>query len=514
MRVFFRVTLTVTLLFSGYALADPDRPNILWISTEDIGPQIACYGDPTAITPTIDSLAKRGVLFSRTHTVTPVCATNRSSMITGMYANTLGTMHMRSGGEGTKRSLKPNLPDHVRPFTMYLRDAGYYCSNNVKEDFNFAKPKGVWDEVSREAHWRGREDKNQPFFSVFNFTQTHESHAHITPEAHETRVARLSPDERQDPEQVTPPPYMPNTPEVRRWWARYLENITLLDYFIADRLKELEEDGLSENTIVVFWSDHGAGVPRNKRWLHDSGTHIPHIIYAPEKWQGKLNLTPGTVDERLIASIDFAPNTLHMAGLDIPKYMQGQPFTLENAPTERAYIHGIRDRMDERTDYMRSVRDKRYKYIRYYMPYLPFEQNLNYGMRHGIKKEINRLIAEGDTSAGTEFWRLDAKPVEQLFDCDADPHNMVNLVDDPKHADTLARLRKEHLRWMKEQSDTALIPEPELNRLGIKHGSRHGVWAALELEHPGLYETTLQLVQRMGHPQLEDRGLPVGTCTE
>ncbi len=494
----------MVLLLGTVSNADPERPNIVWISTEDIGPHIGCYGDPTSITPTLDTLAERGVRFSATHTVTPVCATNRSSMMAGMYASTLGSQHMRSGGKGNSNTLFPDLPKGVKPFTMYLRDAGYFCSNSVKEDFNFAKPEGVWDTLGAKAHWRGREDKEQPFFSVFNFTATHESYAHISGKDHEARVAQLTAEERQDPDKISPPPYHPNTPEVRLWWARYLENITLMDHFIADRLKELEEDGLSENTIVVYWSDHGAGMPRNKRWLHDSGTLIPHVIYAPEKWQGKLNITPGTVDDRLITSIDFAPNTLQMAGLEIPGHMQGQAFTMKGAPEARTYIHGIRDRMDERLDMIRSVRDERYKYIRYYMPYKPFEQNLGYAERHGIKREIRRLIAEGDTSQATEFWRLKAKPLEQLFDCEADPHNMVNLAADPKHKETLERFRAEHQQWMMENKDTSLIPEPELHRLGLKYGSRNAVWDALEKENPGLYNETLELIQRIGQPAVND----------
>jgi len=300
------------------------RPNILWLSCEDINPNLGCYGDKNAKTPTLDKLASEGILYKNAFTVAGVCAPNRSSIITGMYASTLGTHNMRSGGEGVKRSNKPHLPEPIKCFSEYLRNAGYYCTNNYKEDYNFVTPETAWDESSRQAHWKNR-PKGKPFFAVFNYTGTHEGHIRLSDEKHAEVTKRLTLEQRQDPSKLKLPPYYPDTPITRKYWARYYELITALDYWIADHLKELDDAGLAEDTIVFFWSDHGVGMPRAKRWLYDSGTHIPLIVRIPEKFRQNGQGQPGTVDEQLVSSVDFAPTVLNLVGLPIPDYMPGRP---------------------------------------------------------------------------------------------------------------------------------------------------------------------------------------------
>ncbi|MFG0332746.1 MAG: sulfatase-like hydrolase/transferase, partial [Maioricimonas sp. JB049] len=243
--------------WSASSLRAAERPNILWLSCEDISPHIGCYGDPHAVTPNVDRLAREGVRYSHAFTTAGVCAPCRSGIITGMYQTTLGTHHMRCTAK---------LPDQIRPFPTYLRQAGYYCTNNSKQDYQFRTPPGTWDESSRRAHWRNRPDASQPFFSVFNFTGCHESG--IASESKYRDVTEvLDPDQRQDPAALELPPYYPDTPVVREDWKRNYELITAMDDWAGQLIAQLKEDGLFENTIIMFWSDHGVGLPRAKRWV-------------------------------------------------------------------------------------------------------------------------------------------------------------------------------------------------------------------------------------------------------
>lgn len=243
--------------------AGPDKlPNILWLTTEDIGPEIGCYGDQNATTPVIDALAASGVIYNNAFASAPVCAPARSSIITGMYAPSLGSHHMRSTGK---------FPTELRYFPQYLAEKGYYCTNNSKTDYNLQYDVNeIWDESSSRAHWRKRKSPDQPFFAVFNYTGTHESA--VNGEAKHLRVIEDVPDDLlKSSSEISIPPYFPDVHDVRELWARYYNNITALDFWVKELLDQLEEDGLSENTIVFFYGDHGAGVPRHKRWLYEIG---------------------------------------------------------------------------------------------------------------------------------------------------------------------------------------------------------------------------------------------------
>ncbi len=481
-----------------------DRPNILWLSIEDTGRHLGCYGDPHAITPTLDALAGRGIRYENAFTTAPVCAPNRSCIITGMYASTLGTQHMRSGGEGVDRSIKPELPSDVKCFSEYLRYAGYYCTNNSKTDYNFPVPATAWNESSRNAHWRNRADSDQPFFAVFNYTGSHEGATRGVGKNYEEAIAHLRPEHLQDPATITPPPYHPDTPAVRRNWAGYYELITVMDYWVADRLRELEEAGLAEDTIVVFWADHGQGMPRCKRWLYDSGTRIPLIVYVPEKWRTRAGVGGGMVDDRLVSSVDFAPSMLNLAGLRVPEHMQGQAFIGANRPPEREYLHAARDRMDERYDTIRMVRDKRYQYIRNYAPQKPYDQFMNTAEKSPIKAEMKRL-AKLDALPEPAAWILKpTKPIEELYDVENDPHEIHDLAGDPAHEDALLRLRRAHEQWRKESGDLGLIPESELDALGRIYPSRAEIIDGLAVDAPSFMRELFHIADRANAPGSND----------
>jgi len=489
---------------AGEQVEKMQRPNILWLSCEDIGPCLGCYNDPHAHTPALDRLAAEGVRYANAFTTAGVCAPNRSSIITGLYSFTLGSHHMRSGGEGVRRSSKPKLAPELRCFPEYLREAGYYCTNNAKEDYNFEPLRPIWDESGSQAHWRNRPNPDQPFFAVFNYTGTHEGSIRLSPQDHAQRTRRLTPDQRQAPDTIKPPPFQPDTPEVRKKWADFYELVTALDYWVADMLKQLEEDGLARNTVVFFWSDHGTGLPRYKRWIYDSGTHIPLIVRIPEPWRVADQGAPGTVDDQLISSVDFAPTVLHLADIDVPDIMQGRAFLGNDLRPRRSYVFAARDRMDERYDIIRMARDKRYQYIRNYEPFKPYDQYMNTAEQSSVKQEFRRL-AEAGKLTGPAAWVLaTSKPIEELYDTQADPHAINNLAADPAYSEHLERLRTVHDEMMAASRDLGLIPESELVELEERYGNRYAILPGIARDAPHFAPELQRIAKMAGRPAAND----------
>jgi N-sulfoglucosamine sulfohydrolase len=417
-----------------------ERPNILWLTSEDNGPFLGCYGDQNADTPRLDRLAAEGIRYTQAFANAPVCAPARNTIITGMYACSLGTQHMRS--------TRP-VPVTVPFFPQLLREAGYYCTNNVKEDYNVEKkPEGVWDESSRSATYKNRRP-GQPFFAVFNHTVSHESSLHTTT------------DVQHDPEKMRLPAYHPDDPVIRHDWAQYYDRITELDRQIGEKLDELEDEGLLEETIIFYYSDHGGVLPRSKRFLYDSGIHVPMIVRIPEKYRHLASAAPGTASDRLVSFVDLAPTVLSLAGVPIPKHMQGNAFLGRNRTKNPEYIYAFRDRMDERYDLMRAVRDHRYKYIRNYMPHLIYGQHLEYLWRMPATRRWEILYNQGKCSEEQRrFW--EPKPAEELYDTRNDPDEVHNLVQDPACHATLIHLRGALDQWLLEIQDTGFMPEGEM----------------------------------------------------
>ena len=437
--------LTALCAVPALAAPAPSRPNILWISTEDISPDLGCYGDAYARTPHIDRFATQGVRFTRAFASGPVCSVSRSSIITGMYASSIGTQHHRS---------KAVPPAYVKCFTEYLSADGYYCTNNSKTDYNFKPPVTAWDENGDAAHWRHRA-KDQPFFAVFNFTTSHESRT-MNPGAHPEVNAALTADERHDPAKADLPAFYPDSPVIRKDWARYYDCITAMDNQFDALLKQLEDDGLAENTIVFFWSDHGRGLPRGKRWLYDSGLHVPLIV----RWPGKIQ--PGGVRDDLVSLMDLAPTVLSIAGVEAPKHFQGRAFLGDNAGPRREFIHATRDRMDETPDTMRAVRDERFKYIRNFHPELPYAQPINFMDKMALMQDWRRLNAEGKLTGPSALFFRPTKPPEELYDTSVDPVEINNLAESAEHRPTLERFRGELKKWMDQIHDPGPLPESEL----------------------------------------------------
>ncbi len=446
-----------------------DRPNILWLSAEDISPHFGCYGDKYAITPHVDALAEEGTVFTHAYTTAGVCAPSRSAIILGMYQNSVGTHHMRCDAD---------LADGIRPFPLYLREAGYYCTNNAKTDYQFSSPspKEIWNENSRKAHWKNRGD-DQPFFAVFNFVECHESYIALDPR-YQQAIEKLPAELHRDPFKrfTNLPPYYPDTQIVHNDWRRNYEMISGLDVWVGEHIRQLEEAGLADNTIVMFWSDHGVGLPRAKRWLYESGTNVPLVVHVPERFRGLVNWEVAAKDGRIVSGVDFGPTVLELAGLPVPEIMQGQSFTRGG----REFAFGARDRMDERYDIIRMVRGAEYRYIRNFEPLKPYYQFMNTPEQGATMQEIRRLELEGGMTAEQALFSADRKPVEELYHVSSDPHEVNNLASNPEHAETLARMRAELAAWQNEVGDIGLIPESEIKREEVRGTKRYDILRSRE----------------------------------
>jgi N-sulfoglucosamine sulfohydrolase len=437
-----------------------DRPNFLWISFEDTNPFYGCYGDPVAHTPGLDRLAEEGCRWTRCFSTAGVCAPARSAVITGMYPISIGTHHMRTSHTNPFLPELPTpysavVPHYVRCFPEYLRAAGYYCTNNFKTDYQFDPPLTAWDELSTQAHWRNRPDPEQPFLAVFNLNRSHESG--MWPEN--------CPEVTVDPDAIPLPPYFPDTPRVRQAMARMYTHIAYNDGILTELLRQLEEDGLTENTIVFHWSDHGP-LPRGKRWPYDSGIHVPLIV----RWPG--HLAPGTVAEELVSTIDLGPTVLSLAGIEIPRHMQGRAFLGPQAAPPRTYVYASRDRYDETYDMVRAVRDRRFKYIRHYYPERPYLLWIPYRNRHPIVQEMWRLHLEDRLEGPQRLMFQASRPVEELYDTERDPYEIHNLAADPAYSGKLERMREALDAWIARVGDMGAIPEAEMVRRWYPDGQQ------------------------------------------
>ena len=441
------------------------RPNVIWLVAEDMSATIPSYGDSTIVTPTLSQLAREGVVYDNFYTPHPVCAPARASIITGMYANRIAASHMRTGPWYSDNvppevieSYGQNFPEGVpvyeavppaetRMFTEYLRNAGYYCTNNSKQDYQFRKTPGSWDESSPQATWKNRK-AGQPFFAVFNFNVTHESQ--IWQKAEDS----LWVDNNLE---VPVPPYLPDTETGRKDIRRMYSNIREMDAQVGEVLALLEEDGLLDSTIVIWYSDHGGPLPRQKRAVFDSGVKVPMIIRFPGQAYA------GARDQRMISFIDLGPTILSLANLVVPGYMDGTAFLGPNIREEEPeYVFGAADRFDEITDRIRFARNSRFKYIRNYMPDRSLYMDVSYRKQMPIMQELLQLKEENALTDIQARWFEPVKPGEELYDVDADPHELNNLADDPAYSSELQGLSAAMDQWLAGFEDTGLIPEVEL----------------------------------------------------
>ena len=434
------LTLLLTIWLRTHAA---DLPNILWLTSEDNGPHLNCYGDDYATTPNLDALAKKGMIYTRAISNAPVCAPARTTIISGMYPPSTGSEHMRS---------MTSLPAQFKMYPAYLRKMGYYCTNNSKEDYNLKKEGEVWDESGRKGHWKNR-PKGKPFFAIFNSTVSHESQIRKRPHK-----------QVHDPAKVRIPAYHPDHPEVRKDWAQYYDKLTDMDSQVGAKIKELKDAGLEDDTIVFYFGDHGSGMPRSKRWPFFSGLQVPLIIHIPEKWKhlASSNYQANTKSDRQVGFVDLAPTLLSIAGMKPPSHMQGHAFMGKHEAPIQMYGYGFRGRMDERYDMVRSVVGKRYIYIRNYMPHKLYGQHVGYMFVTTTTQVWKRLYDEGKLNeAQSHFWKT--KPAEELYDLEKDPDEVNNLANSKGHAKILAQMRQAHRAHVTKIRDVGFLPEGEIH---------------------------------------------------
>ena len=462
-----KMKLLALLSIFSLSVFGQEKPNIVWITCEDISPDLPMYGDHTAKTPNLDALAKESLIFDNAFATVGVCAPNRSAIITGMQPISIGTMHMRTGkdvaGWGRSEYEKTDrvdiegqpiqeysavIPEEVKCFTEYLRAEGYYCTNSPKTDYQFAAPISSWDENGNKAHWKGRE-KGQPFFSVFNINDTHESMLWKN-EALPLTV---------DPKTVTVPPYLPDNEDTRKTIARHYSNIEIMDKKVGELIDELKSEGLYENTILFFYSDHGGPLPREKRAIYDSGLKTPLMI----KGIGQTGRT-----DRLVSHIDLAPTMLSIIGIEPPVYMDGKAFagTFEAEP--RDYILGTSDRFDEVTDRMRAIITKDYLYIFNFYPEKPRYKDISYRKQIPMMPKMLEMETKGQLDSIQNIW-FSTKGNEEFYDVNKDPYNINNLSNDVTMASALENHRSILKKHLFNHKDLGQIPENRLITLMWPH---------------------------------------------
>ena len=462
----------------------PERPNILWLVTEDMGAYIPPFGDTTVATPNLSKLAKQGVIYPNLYSTSGVCAPSRAAIATGMYPSSIGANHMRTTSYNKEIGV-PKYgavpPPEVKMISELLRTQGYYCTNNYKTDYQFKPPVTAWDESSPYAHWRNRSN-NQPFFAVFNFTETHESGLFEPYGFREIETRHYKAGDRnykwngfgkshaknRMTEAETPihlpkdtkfniPPYLPDTEATRRDLWKLYNNIAEMDAQVGAVLKQLEADDLLENTIIMFYGDHGGPLPREKRLIYDSGLNTPMIVRYPDAQSA------GTIDNQLISFIDFTPTLLSITGEKPKAYMQGQAFIgAHKAAAERNYIHAAADRFDGFTDAIRAVRDHQFKYIRNYRPEQGYYLPITYREKIPTMQDLLRLKEAGKLNDIQMQWFREQKPKEELFDCKADPFELNNLAENPAYQEKLKVLGSEMDRWLTDIGDVPNLDERKL----------------------------------------------------
>ena len=422
-----------------------DRPNILWITSEDHGPEMGCYGDEFATTPHVDALAAKGLRYNFAWSTASVCAPARTALISGLYPPSTGGHNMRS---------KVAAPAEKPAYPAHLRAAGYYCTNNAKEDYNLILPADLWDESSNKAHYRNRPD-GKPFFAIFNATVSHESKIRTRP--HEAI---------HDPAEVPLPPFHPDDPAIRQDWAQYYDIVSQTDAIAGQHLAELDAAGLTEDTIIFYYGDHGSGMPSYKRNPKNRGLRVPLIVYIPEKYAHlrPADYTPGGNTDRLVGFIDLAPTALSLAGVKPPEWMHGHAFLGEHIARPQKYLFGFRGRTDERMDTVRTITDGRYVYVRNFRPEIPAGVHVSYQMVTPTTRIWYEKFKAGETTAvQSAFWQPSG--AEALYDLTTDPHEINNLAAVPQHAATRDRLASALFQNMERTLDLAFLPEAEMNRL-------------------------------------------------
>lgn len=462
-RFLFIAVLFVAQLLSALSGA-AERPNIVWLISEDNSKHfLKLFDEHGAETPHIAKLAEHGLIFENAFSNAPVCSVARTTLITGCYAPRIGTQFHR-------RNVEVPMPDGLKMFPAYLRDAGYYTANNRKKDYNAIEGDGVWDESSGKAHWRNRKD-GQSFFYMQSFTTTHESSLHF-PE----RVLKNEKTET-DPQSVFINPYHPDTETFRYTYARYHDRVQQVDREIGEVVRQLEEDGLLEETFIFYFGDHGGVLPRGKGYAYESGLHVPLVIRVPEKFRNLSTFELGSRQSGFVSFIDFGPTALNLAGVKVPDQVDGKPFLGAGVSSEevnnRDFAYGYADRFDEKYDLVRTIRKGRFEYVRNYQPFTFDGLQNNYRYQMLAYQEWRELYTAGKLN-GVQKAFFEPRAPEALYDIENDPHEIHNLAGDRKYTSELLKMRGLMMQFVANLPDLSMYPESFLAQAAFDHPVKFG----------------------------------------
>ncbi|AAZ27815.1 sulfatase family protein [Colwellia psychrerythraea] len=462
-----KVALCLALALSSVtSFAKEQRPNILLIVAEDMSAKVGAFGDTVAKTPVLDELAKSSVRYPNTFTTAGVCAPSRTSLITGVHQITVGGQHMRTRSFKASNYRAVPAPD-VKAFPELLRKSGYYTYVSSKLDYQFSNtsphtgPFTIWNYEGKKPTWRGRE-KDQPFFGMYHLDITHESQLFPKKSTKNKKSGLVK--NWITPERVVIPAYYPDTQLIREGIALHYNNIHAMDTQVGKLLAELKKDGLSDNTIVIWTTDHGDSLPRGKREVYDSGLKVPMIIHWPDKYRPSKTVN-GSIDSQLLSFVDIAPSILAMANINTPAYIQGKARIPNNNATnkiaKREYIYASKDRLDEFPFRERAVRNNKFKYIKNYLPNKPGATHLAYRDQMILMQDLWREFEAGRMNKQQAFW-FNNRPGEELYDIINDPEEVNNLAEKVEYQQQLNIMRNALKEWQSHVDDLSDRPEIEL----------------------------------------------------
>ncbi len=471
---YLRAALSGLCLLACIRIQAAELPNIVWINAEDMSPHLGCYGHPDAHTPQIDALARQGIVYRNAFATAPICSPSRSCLATGLYATSLGTQHLRC---------EVRIPERIVPLAVRLRQLGYFCTNTGKSDYNFSAD-GIWDEWSADPMpWRKRRS-GQPFFSFITIGETHEGRINFR-DRYEEATAELPESLRHDSQRVTIPPFYPDTAEIRSIFAGMYDLATVFDSKVGVIVEALREQGDLDNTIIFVFGDHGNGLPRYKRWLNDSGLRVPLVVFIPPKFRGMSDLTADpaaaadstgkpqyTTSDRLVSFVDFPATALRLAGAESAAELQGIPFLGKDTEAERKFVFGARSRADDMFEVSRSVCDGRFMYVKHFLPHFAYIQDsVIFDDRKDSFRELRRLHVAGQLDMHAERMWSARKPPEELYDLQADPHELVNLAESAEHEAVRKHLGLQLRQWIIEHRDSGFLTEAEYQIRAAEQGT-------------------------------------------
>ncbi|MDG2389223.1 MAG: sulfatase-like hydrolase/transferase [Planctomycetaceae bacterium] len=456
MRLRCHVVLSFLVLGFVSSLQAADRPNFLWILSEDNSKHfLKLFDEHGAETPNIAKLAEQGLIFNHAFSNSPVCSVARTTLITSVYAPRLGTQYHR-------KIYTVPMPEGWKMFPAYLNDAGYYTSNNSKKDYNAEETANTWNDSSKKSSWRKRPDKSQPFFHMQTFGDSHESSLHFSQKQMETQKTDT------DPDSVFIAPVHPETPTFRYTYARYHDRIQVIDQKVGQLVKQLKDDGLLEETFIFYFGDHGGVLPGSKGYANERGLHVPLVVRVPEKFQHLVDTKTNTRVDGFVSFIDFGPTLIKLAGLDVPEHMDGKPFLGEGVSmievNARDEAFGHADRFDEKYDMVRTLRKGDLKYHRNYQSYYPDGLQNNYRYKMLAYQEWRELYHAGKLNAVQAAF-FEPKAPEALYDLANDPYETKNLAGDPAYAEKLVTMREKVGDKVRSMPDLSIFPEPIMIKL-------------------------------------------------